>query len=105
MQVVGAYLAGRRARPGHLAAARRVGASLGREVAEWGLTPGQSTEVFLHFKMHVTEALASTQGGEAARVRCLRDAEAFLGGVLQAMMEAYGTSRDDARSAAAGRDR
>ncbi len=105
MQVVGAYLAGRRAHPGHLGAAQRVGASLGREVAAWGLTPGQSTEVFVYFKKHVTEALASTQGGEAARVQCLRDADAFLGGVLQAMMDAYGTSRRDARSAAGGSDR
>jgi hypothetical protein len=105
MQVVGAYLAGRRAHPGHLAAAQRVGLSLGREVAGWGLTPGQSTEVFVYFKRHVTETLASMRGGEAARVQCLRDADAFLGDVLQAMMEAYGTSRDDPRSAAAGSDR
>jgi hypothetical protein len=105
MQVVGGYLAGRRAHPGHLAAARRAGASLGREVAEWGLTPGQSAEVFVYFKRHVTEALASMQGSEAARVQCLRDAEAFLGDVLQAMMDAYETPRGGARDAAAGIDR
>ena len=89
MEVVGAYLAGRRARPRHLIAARRVGASLGREVAGWGLTPAQSTEVFVYFKGHVTEALASTHGDEAGRVQCLRDADAFLGDVLQGIMEAY----------------
>ncbi len=105
MQVVGAYLDGRPARPRHLAAARRAGASLGREVAGWGLTPGQSTEVFVYFKRHVTEALASMRAEEAARVQCLRDADVFLGDVLQAVMEAYGTSRDDARSAAARSDR
>jgi excisionase family DNA binding protein len=105
MQVVGAYLAGRRARPSHFTAARRAGASLGREIAAWGLTPGQSAEVFVYFKRHVTNTLASMRAGEAARVQCLRDADAFLGDVLQAMMEAYGTSRDDAHRAAAGSDR
>jgi excisionase family DNA binding protein len=104
MRVVGVYLAGRRARPSHLAAARRAGASLGREIAAWGLTPGQSTEVFIYFKRHVTDALASMRAGEVVRVQCLRDADAFLGDVLQAMMEAYGTARDDAHRAAAGSD-
>jgi excisionase family DNA binding protein len=101
MQVVGAYLDGRRARPRHRAAARRAGVSLGREVAGWGLTPGQSAEVFVYFKRHVTEALASMHAEEAARVQCLRDADAFLGDVLQAVMEAYGSSPDDARGAPA----
>jgi excisionase family DNA binding protein len=105
MRVVGTYLAGRRARPSHSAAARRAGASLGREIAAWGLTPGQSAEVFVYFKRHVTNALASMRAGEVVRVQCLRDADAFLGDVLQAMMEAYGTSRDDAHRAAAGSDR
>jgi excisionase family DNA binding protein len=105
MQVVGAFLAGRRARPSHLAAARRAGASLGREVAGWGLTPGQSTEVFVYFKRHVTDALASMRAGEVVRVQCLRDADAFLGDVLQVMMEAYGIARDDAQRTAAGSDR
>jgi excisionase family DNA binding protein len=105
MRVVGAYLAGRRARPGHFAAARRAGASLGREIAAWGLTPGQSAEVFVYFKRHVTNAVASMRAREVVRVQSLRDADAFLGDVLHAMMEAYGTSRDDAHSAAAGRER
>jgi excisionase family DNA binding protein len=105
MQVVGAYLAGRRARPSHHAAALRAGASLGREIAGWGLTPGQSTEVFVYFKRHVTNALASMRAGEVVRVQGLRDADVFLGDVLQAMMEAYGTSGDDARRAATGSDR
>ena len=105
MQVVGAYLAGRRARPSHFTAARRAGAALGREIAAWGLTPGQSAEVFVYFKRHVTNAVASMRAGEVVRVQCLRDADAFLGDVLQAMMDAYGASRDDAQRAAGGSDR
>lgn len=93
MQVVATYLAGRPARARHLAAARRIGAALGREVAEWGITPAQSTEVFLRFKMHVTEALADSRGHgrEGERVRSMRDADAFLAATLQAMMETYET--------------
>lgn len=94
MRIVTAYLGGAPAHPHHLASARQIGAALGREVAGWGLTPAQSTEVFLHFKLHVTEALtAPRQGGEGERLRSMRDADAFLAEVLQAMMGAYGTSR------------
>ncbi len=97
MQIVDAFVAGQPARPRHLAAGRRVGAALGREVAEWGLTPSQSTEVFLHFKTHVMEALAAPHGGGAGQLRSIRDADAFLGSVLQAMMEANEEARGGAR--------
>jgi excisionase family DNA binding protein len=94
MRIVTSYMGGEPAHPRHLAAARRVGAALGQEVAGWGLTPAQSIEVFLYFKLHVTEALAAPhEGGAAGQLRSMRDADAFLGGVLQAMMEAYGASR------------
>lgn len=94
MRIVTVYFGGAPAHPRHLAAARQGGAALGQEVAGWGLTPAQSTEVFLHFKLHVTEALTTPQeGGGTERLRSMRDADAFLGEVLQAMMEAYGTSR------------
>jgi excisionase family DNA binding protein len=94
MRTVTSYMGGEPAHPRHLAAARRVGAALGQEVAGWGLTPAQSIEVFLYFKLHVTEALAAPHdGGAAGQLRSMRDADAFLGGVLQAMMEAYGASR------------
>lgn len=94
MRIVTSYMGGEPAHPHHLAAARRVGAALGHDVAGWGLTPAQSTEVFLYFKLHVTEALAAPhEGGAAGRLRSMRDTDAFLGGVLQAMMEAYGASR------------
>lgn len=93
MEVVAAYLAGRPARPRHLAAARRAGAAMGREVAEWGITPAQSTEVFLYFKMHVTEALAASREGGLGRVQSMRDADAFLASALQAMMEAFEAAR------------
>ncbi len=102
MQIVGGFMAGQSARPRHLAAARRVGAALGREVAEWGLTPAQSTEVFLYFKMHVTETLAAPRESSAGQLRSIRDADAFLGGVLQAMMEAYETARGGAPSGIPG---
>jgi excisionase family DNA binding protein len=89
MRILAAFTDGEPARPPHLAEGRRVGAALGGEVAGWGLSPAQSTEVFLHFKMHVTEMLsAPAQRGED-QIRSLRDADVFLGEVLQAMMEAY----------------
>jgi len=93
MQVVASYSAGRPARPRHLAAARRVGAALGRTVAAWGITPAQATDVFLHFKMHVTEALAASGESGSHRVQSMRDADAFLGSALQSMMEAYEAAR------------
>jgi len=93
MQIVASYIAGRPARPRHFAAARRAGAALGRTVAAWGITPAQSTEVFLRFKMHVTEVLAASREGGSDRVRSMRDADAFLGSALQSMMEAYDASR------------
>lgn len=93
MRIVASYNAGRPARPRHLAAAHRVGAALGRAVAGWGITPAQSTEVFLYFKMHVTEALAQSRKGGSDRVQSMRDADAFFGSVLQSMMEAYDASR------------
>jgi excisionase family DNA binding protein len=89
MQILASYMADEPARPHHLAGARRVGAVMGREVAGWGLTPAQSTEVFLHFKRHVTEALAAPPQGALGQIRSLRDADAFLGEVLQTMLEAY----------------
>ena len=93
MRIVTSYNAGRPARPRHLAAARRVGAALGRTVAAWGISPAQSTEVFLYFKMHVTEALARSRKGGSDRVQSMRDADAFFASVLQSMMEAYDASR------------
>jgi excisionase family DNA binding protein len=93
MQIVASYLAGRPARPRHLAAARRAGAALGRTVAAWGITPAQSTEVFLRFKMHVTEALAGSREDGSDRVRAMRDTDAFLESALQSMMEASEASR------------
>jgi len=94
MRIVTSYMGGEPAHPGHPIAARRVGAALGHEVAGWGLTPAQSIEVFLYFKLHVTDALSAPhEGGAAGQLRSMRDADAFLGGVLQAMMEAYGASR------------
>ena len=93
MRIVASYSAGRPARPRHLAAARRVGAALGRTVAAWGISPAQSTEVFLYFKMHVTEALAQSRKGGSDRVQSMRDADAFFSSVLQSMMEAYDASR------------
>jgi excisionase family DNA binding protein len=93
MQALAAYLEQEARRPQHVAEGRRLGAGLGREVARWGLTPAQSTEVFVHFKMMVTDALAAPPLGEAGQIRSMRDADAFLGEVLQAMMEAYGQER------------
>jgi excisionase family DNA binding protein len=93
MQIVLSYIEGRPAQPRHLAAARRVGSALGREVAEWGITPAQSTEVFLHFKMRVTEAFAASHEGGRGRVQSMRDADALFASVLQGMMEAYEEAR------------
>jgi len=73
----------------HLSSARVIGIELGREVARWGLTPAQSTDVFLHFKRGVTEMLAASRRGGSGQIRSMRDADAFLGDALQAMMEAY----------------
>ncbi len=102
MQIVASYIEGRPARPRHLAAARRVGSALGREVAAWGITPAQSTEVFLHFKMRVTETLAASHEGGRGRVQSMRDTDAFLAGVLQAMMEACEPARDRTPSGTIG---
>ena len=79
-------------RAAHRPAARLIGADLGREVARWGLTPAQATDVFLHFKSGVTEMLAASNGG-TGQLRSMRDADAFLGDALQAMMEAYEETR------------
>jgi len=94
MESLTAYLEGDvGARATRLADGRRIGADLGREVARWGLTPAQSTEVFLHFKRGVTDMLAGVHSGGAGQVRSMRDADAFLGDALQAMMEAYEEER------------
>jgi excisionase family DNA binding protein len=89
MRVLAAYTAGRPDRRQDLERARLVGTALGREVAGWGLTPAESTEAFLHFKRHVTEALASPPVDALGQVRMMRDADAVLGEFLQAVMEAY----------------
>jgi excisionase family DNA binding protein len=89
VQLLAAYTAGQRAQPQDLAKARHVGELLGREVAGCGLTPADSAEVFLHFKRHVTEALAVPPRDAPRQVRIMREADAFLGEVLQAVMEAY----------------
>jgi hypothetical protein len=102
MQIVASYIEGRPARRRHLEAARRVGSALGREVAAWGITPAQSTEVFLHFKMRVTEAVAASHEGARGRVQSMRDIDAFLAGVLQSMMDTYEAARDRAPSGATG---
>jgi excisionase family DNA binding protein len=97
MQTLTAYLDAGPDRPRHLTEGRRLGAGLGSEVAGWGLTPAQSTEVFVHFKMMVTDALASPPLGALGQVRSMRDADAFLGEVLKAMMEAFTASQPRAR--------
>jgi excisionase family DNA binding protein len=104
MHIVEAAGAGGGAEPGRAAAARRLGAALGREVAAWGLTPAQSTEVFLHFKRQVTDAVVDSAAAASERLRSVRDLDGLLAGVLQAMMEAYesGTGRSPS---AAGRGR
>ncbi len=89
MDALAAYLARDVERPRRLAEGRGIGAGLGREVARWGLTPAQSTEVFMHFKMMVTDLLAAPPIGASGQVRSMRDADVFLGEVLQAMMESY----------------
>ncbi len=93
MQVLTAYLGEAADRGRCLAEGRRIGGELGHDVAGWGLTPAQSTEVFLHFKKMVTDTLASPPLGASGQVRTMRDADAFLGEVLQAMMEAYEQGR------------
>jgi len=95
MEALATYLeTGDGARREQLSTARVIGTDLGREVARWGLTPAQSTDVFLHFKRGVTEMLAaSRRGGGSGQIRSMRDADAFLGEALQAMMEAYEETR------------
>ena len=93
MQILAAYTAGQPACPQDLEKARHVGAVLGREVAGCGLTPADSTEVFLHFKRHATEALVVPPRDAPGQVRIMRDADALLGEVLQAVMEAYQMGR------------
>src|SRR5207253_3464379 len=58
-----------------------------------GAYPPQTTEVFLHFKSHVTEMLATPPRGGFGQIRSLRETDAFLGEVLQAMMEAGDAAR------------
>ena len=89
VQILAAYTAGQPAQAQDLAKARHVGEILGREVAGCGLTPADSAEVFLHFKRHVTEALAVPLRDAPRQVRIMREADAFLGEVLRAVMEAY----------------
>ncbi len=93
MQALSAYLEHDAERPRWLAEGRRIGAGLGYEVARWGLTPAQSAEVFTHFKMMVTDLLAAPPVGASRQVRSMRDADAFLGEVLQAVLEACGEER------------
>jgi len=90
MEALSAYLREPGRHPARLAEGRRLGALLGREVAEWGLTPAQSTEVFLHFKQMITDLITSAPESDAGQVRSMQDADAFLGEVLQAVLEAYG---------------
>ncbi|HLN11672.1 MAG TPA: helix-turn-helix domain-containing protein [bacterium] len=90
MEALATYLeADDASRGGQMSSARLIGSELGREVARWGLTPAQSTDVFLHFKRGVTEMLAASRRGGSGQIRSMRDADAFLGDALQAMMEAY----------------
>jgi hypothetical protein len=93
MQSLGAYLEELPARTRHLEDGRRVGADLGREVARWGLTPAQSTDIFLHYKRMVTDLLAAPPFGASSQIQVVRDADVFLGEVLQAMMEGYEEAR------------
>jgi len=89
VEILAAYNAGQPAQPQDLATARHVGEVLGREVAGCGLTPADSAEVFVHFKRHVTDALAVPPRDAPRQVRLLKEADEFLGEVLQAVMEAY----------------
>lgn len=89
MQALAGFLEEHQARLRHLEDGRRVGADLGREVARWGLTPAQSTDVFLHYKRMVTDLLAAPPFGASGQIQSVRDADVFLGEVLQAMLEAY----------------
>lgn len=93
MQSLAAYLEEHPARPRHLEDGRRVGADLGREVARWGLTPAQSTDIFLYYKRMVTDLLAAPPFGASGQIQVVRDADLFLGEVLQAMMEGYEEER------------
>ncbi|HYM68873.1 MAG TPA: helix-turn-helix domain-containing protein [bacterium] len=94
MEALAAYLDGDDTPRTHdLEAARRIGADLGREVARWGLTPAQSTEAFLHFKRGVFDMLTAARGAPSGRIRSLRNADAFLGDALQAMIEAFEEQR------------
>lgn len=93
METLIAYLEHEADRPQRLADGRRIGADLGREVAGWGLSPAQSTEVFVHFKRMVTDLLAAPPLGASGQIQVMRDADAFLGEVLQAMMAAYEQER------------
>ena len=93
MRILASIPGGEPVGPPHLDDARRIGTALGREVAGLGLTPAQTTEVFLHFKSHVTEMLATPPRGGFGQIRSLRETDAFLGEVLQAMMEAGDAAR------------
>jgi len=89
IRMLAACVGGEAGPPQSIAEARSVGTELGREVARWGLTPAQSTEVFLHFKSAVMDVLAVPSTGAPDQVRTLRDADVFLGEVFQAMMNGY----------------
>jgi excisionase family DNA binding protein len=93
LHALAAYLEDESVKSRHLEDGRRVGADLGREVARWGLTPAQSTDVFLHYKRIVTDRLAAPPFGASSQIRSMRDADVFLGEVLQAMMNAYDERR------------
>jgi DNA-binding transcriptional MerR regulator len=87
MEALEAYVDGGQAHD--LGSARRIGGDLGREVARWGLTPAQSTEIFLHFKRGVFDMLAGVRRTSSGQVRSLRSADDFLGEALHAMIEAF----------------
>jgi len=95
MQTLASHLADGPANLDRLERGRQLGAALGREVARWGLSPAQSTEVFLYFKRHVTDALAAPPMGAPGQVRSMRDADTFLGEVLQAMITSYERGASD----------
>ncbi len=87
MEALQAYVDGGEAQG--LDSARRIGGDLGREVARWGLTPAQSTEIFLHFKRGVFDMLAAVRRTSSGQVRSLRSADDFLGEALHAMIQAF----------------
>jgi excisionase family DNA binding protein len=89
MRILAASVGGEAGGTQFITDARSVGTELGREVARWGLTPAQSTEVFLHFKSAVMDVLAVPSTGAPDQIRLLRNADAFLGEVFQAMMNGY----------------